>query len=435
MSARLFILAIMVVVLLYDLAMSLIADAQRKKPLPPEVADIYEPERYQTYLAYVAANRKAAFIEKAVDLVVTAVVVLSPVFAGIEGLTGGNVYLTLLLSFLLFWGISLVSDTAFSYYDTFHIEQRFGLNKRDLREFVKDTVLEQLGSFVLVLGLTMLLAFIAENLGAWTHGFQLGLMGSLLVCVAIVAVLGVFLILAQVFSYAMMRLQYTFTPLPDGGLRGKIEGLMRGCRKKVAQIYVYNESAKTTTKNAFLLKLLWHREFGFADNFLDENSQGELLAVLSHEIGHLKHRRNALNYLMYLFLALVFCGVVALVAQPAPVLFVAQWVRDSFGLAANNYYLLFTVLMYCVAPVYLLLSVFNNYRSRSEEYEADRQAVGNGFGAELECTFRTLSTDELVNVNPHPLIEFLEYDHPGMYRRIKAIDEAMAERESRGEGV
>ena len=30
----------------------------------------------------------------------------------------------------------------------------------------------------------------------------------------------------------------------------------------------------------------------------------------------------------------------------------------------------------------------------------------------------------LVNVNPHPFIEFTQYDNPGMYRRIKAIKEA-----------
>ena len=39
-------------------------------------------------------------------------------------------------------------------------------------------------------------------------------------------------------------------------------------------------------------------------------------------------------------------------------------------------------------------------------------------------TFKRLSNDELVNVNPHPIIEFLEYNHPGMYQRIKAIREA-----------
>ena len=71
-----------------------------------------------------------------------------------------------------------------------------------------------------------------------------------------------------------------------------------------------------------------------------------------------------------------------------------------------------------------LVNVFESYKSKWEEYEADREAVKNGYGEVLITTFKTLSSDELVNVNPHPFIEFTQYDHPGMYRRIKAIKEA-----------
>ena len=71
-----------------------------------------------------------------------------------------------------------------------------------------------------------------------------------------------------------------------------------------------------------------------------------------------------------------------------------------------------------------IVNVYESYRSKCEEYEADREAVKNGYGEDLIRTFKTLSSDELVNVNPHPFIEFTEYDHPGMYRRIKAIKEA-----------
>lgn len=53
------------------------------------------------------------------------------------------------------------------------------------------------------------------------------------------------------------------------------------------------------TVNKYLLKLLWHREFGIADNFIDGNSERELLAVLSHEIGHLKHKKNWRNFIQY----------------------------------------------------------------------------------------------------------------------------------------
>ena len=42
-----------------------------------------------------------------------------------------------------------------------------------------------------------------------------------------------------------------------------------------------------------------------------------------------------------------------------------------------------------------------------------------------------MTSDELINVNPASIIEFLEYDHPGMYHRIKAIMEANQKKDNR----
>ena len=49
------------------------------------------------------------------------------------------------------------------------------------------------------------------------------------------------------------------------------------------------------------------------------------------------------------------------------------------------------------------------------------EAVKNRYGEELIATFKKLSSDELINIYPHPIIEFIENDHPGMYNRIVAI--------------
>ena len=78
-------------------------------------------------------------------------------------------------------------------------------------------------------------------------------------------------------------------------------------------------------------------------------------------------------------------------------------------------------------PIFYLYSVFENFRIRQEEYEADRQAVKNGYGEYLIKTFKAISSDELINVNPDATVEFLEYNHPGMYHRIIAIKKYMDE--------
>ena len=54
MSARVILILFMVAGIIYDLITMYISAQHRKKPLPPEVADVYDHDRYQKYLSYVA---------------------------------------------------------------------------------------------------------------------------------------------------------------------------------------------------------------------------------------------------------------------------------------------------------------------------------------------------------------------------------------------
>lgn len=429
MTARILLIFLLVVSVLYELMTMYIAAQQRKKPLPAEVADVYDADRYQKYLSYVADHRKAGLIVSAVNMAISTSLYLSGLYAHIERLTG-NPYLIFFLTQAVFWIISTAVDVIDDYHDKFVIDERYGLNKQDKKGFVKDKALDILQKLVLLCGLGTLVVFIGEHLDQWTNGFSETLIKAVLIALIIAAVIALFVVGAALLSLWVMKRQYTFTPLPDGPLRDRIIQLQASSKKKVRIINVYNESKKSTSKNAFLLRFLWHREFGIADNFLNENAEDELLGVLSHEIGHLKHKKNFLNYLSYAFLALLFVLAVMVIHRPGFVLSINTWIRDSFGITTNNYYLIITVYASILTPVGKAISIFRNYRSRLEEHEADREAVRNGYGEALIRTFKKLSSDELVNVNPHPLIEFLEYDHPGMYQRIKAIREAANGREA-----
>lgn len=429
MSARILLILLLVVSFLYELVTMYIAAQQRKKPLPAEVADVYDADRYQKYLSYVADHRKAGLIVSAVNMAISTSLYLSGLYAHIERLTG-NPYLIFFLTQAVFWIISTAVDVIDDYHDKFVIDERYGLNKQDKKGFVKGKALDILQELVLLCGLGTLVVFIGEHLDQWTNGFSVTLIKAVLIALIIAAVIALFVVGAALLSLWVMKRQYTFTPLPDGPLRDRIIQLQASSKKKVRFINVYDESKKSTSKNAFLLRFLWHREFGIADNFLNENAEDELLGVLSHEIGHLKHKKNFLNYLSYAFLALLFILAVMVIHKPGFVLSINTWIRDSFGITTNNYYLIITVYASILTPVGKAISIFRNYRSRLEEHEADRDAVRNGYGEALIRTFKKLSSDELVNVNPHPLIEFLEYDHPGMYQRIKAIREAANGREA-----
>lgn len=425
MSARIFILIAMLIKQIYSIFLAHAADVQRKKPLPEEVSDIYDAERYQTFLDFSADKKKLRNKFKIIDLILECLILFSPIYGYIEEFSGQNPYGVFFITYAVMWIVGTITEVWASYEVTFILLEKYGLNKKDKKEFIKDEVLEQAFSLIIMAVIMLVIVYIGEHLAIWTNNFSVGLIKSILICVAIFAVVFIVIVIAQLLSYVLIKKQYIFTPMEEGELKDKINALQAESKKKVKYLYIYNESKKTTTKNAFLLKLFWHREFGIADNFINENAEDELLAVLSHEVGHLKHKKNMKNFISYAFIVVIGIAIVYIVSNPDVCLWINKWIRESFGITTNNYYLMFIVYSYIITPIFFLSGIYRAYVSKCEEYEADREAVRNGYGEALIKTFKTLSNDELVDVNPHPFVEFTEYDHPGMYRRIKAIREAI----------
>ncbi len=423
LSARVLIFLISLIQIIFSGIEIFLETKQQKRPLPLAVANIYDKERYKSFIARESELRRIGYIHTVVSSVLEFIVLFSPVFSFVERIAHGNVYAIVVIMYFMYWILGRITGIPYNYYYTFHIDEKYGLNKMTKREFVKDKFLSDIQQIFLVLGILLIVAFCGEHMSAWTDSFSVSWGKTIAVAGIIAVIVFLFVVVAQLFSYFVLRKQYDFTPLPDGELRNKIVALMSGCKKKVSEIYVYNESKKSTEKNAFLLKLFWHREFGIADNFINENAERELLAVLSHEIGHLKHKKNLLDYIRWAITGLIVVAIIVLIHFPSPIFWITAWTRESFQLTVNNYYLIISVLSSIITPILFCTKVYGNFKSRRNEHEADMEAVKNGFGEDLISTFEKLSSDELVDVNPHPFIEMVEYSHPGMYHRISYIRE------------
>ena len=404
----------------YQFAIVHIANVYRKKPLPEEVNDIYDEKKYQIFLEYKKDNQKLSFKKTAVSLFIDMVIILSPFFQWIEQATT-NVYGLFFLTFTLLMGITTVVDLFFEYRFTFQIEEKYGKNKKTKKEFYKDFLIENGLNYGINLGIFFPLIYVMEHIQSWTHNFSISYGQSFLFTAGIVVLFVGLLLLFSILSIFSLKKQYTFTDLEEGELKEKIVDMMKDSKKKVKKIQVYDESKKSTSKNAFLLKLLNFRQFGIADNFLKENSERELLGVLAHEIGHLKHKKTIWNGMMYVLFFCLFIGIVWLIPNGNKVMEGIAWIHSQFGLESTSYYLCFLVVSVLFSPVFFCIEVFRNYVTRKEEYEADQNAVKEGYGEDLIQLFKQMSKDELIDVNPSPIIEGLTYDHPGMYRRIIAL--------------
>ncbi|MBT7619102.1 MAG: M48 family metalloprotease, partial [Calditrichaeota bacterium] len=74
------------------------------------------------------------------------------------------------------------------------------------------------------------------------------------------------------------------------------------------------------------------------------------------------------------------------------------------------------------SPVSMVLGLISTISSRKHEYEADAFAgKTTGDPDSMIGALKKLSVTNLSNLTPHPLKVFLEYDHPPVLARIKAI--------------
>ncbi len=420
MNIKLFIVLFLVLQFLWKRWLVYLTWKQRKKPLPDIVSNIYTKERYESYLSYKKEYRNIDLGISIISLILDCVFILSNFYTLFDN---QNPYISAALTVLVSHVISQIITIPLSYYATFSIEERYGKNKKTKKEWLKDYLLNLFLEIVLNIVVFGFIIFVCTSLSKWTNNFDISYLKSFVICAIIVAIFFVIMVLLSLLSLVIMRIQYKFVEMEDNDLKKKIEEYAKETKKKVRHIKVYNESKKSNSKNAFLLKLLWYREFGIADNFLNENDQDELLAVLLHEIGHLKHKKNFYNYLVYFIYAMLFVFIVWLLPNGEYVIKINSYINNSFGLEYTNYILSLTILSYAITPLSFIFSIYNNYVSCMEEKEADFNAVDHGYGQSLINTFNQLSSDELIDVNPHPIVELLEYDHPGMYKRISYIKE------------
>jgi STE24 endopeptidase len=82
--------------------------------------------------------------------------------------------------------------------------------------------------------------------------------------------------------------------------------------------------------------------------------------------------------------------------------------------------LLFFGMLY--SPIDFFTGILTQIFSRKNEYEADRFAVETTKDpGSLSSALKKLSVDNLSNLVPHPLYVFLNYSHPPLLNRLRAI--------------
>lgn len=385
----------------YDFFMIKLSFSDTDRPLPDNVKDVYDEQRYKLYKAYKKESGKVELASAVVSFVINLAFLVFNVYATVFDLFDGlNIYLQYFLLIVVFDVFTTIVKTPFSYHDTFTIEEKFGMNKTTKKTFF----LDKLKGFVL--GIILSMAIISIMIFFFS---RFGIQAIIWTAAAIVALS----LLLSTLVLPLLKLFNKFTPLEDGELKDKLLALCDKYHVQVKRIVVKDASKRTTKANAFCTGMK-KKTISIDDNLLNNFTTDEIVAVFAHEFAHAKYKHvlKTLPFsLLQSILSIVIFGLILSVNQ----------FFTPFGFTHANYFFALIVLDALLWPFSNLSGTAMNYISRKHEYEADAFAAKEGYGEALISALKRLVNESLSEINPHPWIVKTTYSHPTLSQRITAV--------------
>lgn len=377
----------------------------RSAPNDPDFLEEWSQEKKAKSLEYLQARGIFALVQSGFFAALAVFVLHSGFYLQVEEWVTMPSPLRTSVCFLgIFFLAHWILQLPFDAYYTFTLEERFGFNRATKKVFLTDKIKEILLTATLALPLLTAIVFFFQSFpqDAWwmvwlvVTGFQI-LMGYL----------------APVF---LLPLFFQMQPIPEGELREAVFSMAKKLKFPLKGIYTIDGSRRSSKANAFFTGFGRNKKIVLFDTLVAKHSVPELVAVLAHEIGHAKLWHIPFGFLRSIItIGLMLYCFSLLQRYPAPF--------DALGMSVSFHSSVFLAIF--LAPIlFFLLQLVQNAISRSNEFAADRFAVNAvGDSKTLVSALKKLSTDQFSNLYPHPLVVFLEYTHPPLVERVKAMRE------------
>ena len=183
----------------------------------------------------------------------------------------------------------------------------------------------------------------------------------------------------------------------------------------LGRIDVMDGSRRSSKANAYFSGLGKNKRIALFDTLIDKHSEDELLSIIAHEVGHYKKHHNIIGIVVGVVQMGLMFFLLSLFLENIQLF--AAFKMDHISIYAG---LLFFSILY--SPVEFLMSIIGNAISRKHEYEADAFAKSTIYSNEhLIEGLKKLTVANLGNLTPHPLTVWLNYSHPPVLSRIRAL--------------
>ena len=374
--------------------------------IPWELLWIYDEEKYLESQKYEKVKHKFSNISSIFSFFVTILVLVFWWFWFLDNLLWNYISNQIILWLAFFWVISFLQTLIwlpFSYYQTFVIEEKFGFNKSSKKIFFLDVIKSLLLTFVIWWLLLALIIWIYTIV--WVNFWYYAWI-----------ILTLFSIFAVMFySNFIVPLFNKQTPLEDWGLKTAINEFASKVWFKLDNIFVIDWSKRSSKANAYFSWFWPKKRIVLYDTLISSLTIEELVAVLAHEIGHYKKKHTKQM--------LVFSLIQTFVIFYLFSLFISNlWIANALNSSQSSFHLWAIWFSILFSPISLVLGIFGNILSRKNEFEADNYAKINYSGTSLISWLKKLSKNNLTNLKPHKVYEFVHYSHPTVLKRIERLE-------------
>ena len=388
---------------------------QKKKP-PKEMSNMVDDKEFRATRSYGLDKWYFGFLQSTVT---TAESIAFLAWGGLSALWTFSSDLSLKLPFswdqeiqtsVIFAVVYALATTLlqqpFSLYGTFVLEEKHGFNKSTLGVYVSDLLK---GSALLLVMAPPVVVAVVKILRSTGPYVALYLWAFLLV-------LNVFLMTIYPTIIAPMFNKYS--PLEEGSLKRKIEGLAEKLDYPLRKLFVMDASKRSGHSNAYMYGFYKNKRIVLFDTLLNQCTEEEIVAILAHELGHWKLKHTPV---------LLVSSMTILLLQLSAYTFISNssGLFEDFGFHTTKpAFIGLLLFQYIISPIDVVIEFLSNMLSRLFEFQADRFAVDQGYPDELKAALMGLHKENKSSYNIDPLYSTYHFSHPPLIERIRAIDRA-----------
>jgi len=405
------ILTLMIVVVtisfLIDLISGVLNYLNFDKKLPENVSDIYDEKEYKKSQLYKKENFRFNLFSSSLGFVLMILILNYGLLGDLDSfLRTVSPENEITLSLLFFGSIFIINDILtlpLQLYRVFIIEENFGFNKMSLWTFILDKFKSYIITIIfgLILLVPLLIFIMLYPSDFWIYFW---------------IVVSFFVVFINMFYTSLIvPLFNKLRVLENGDLRDKLNSFAKKVDFSLSNIFVIDGSKRSSKANAYFSGFGKNKKIVLYDTLIKNHSVDELVAVLAHEIGHYKLKHIISN----MIISIITTGIMLYIMSKF--LFNSE---ISYALGGNISFRHLEIFAFFIiySPINTILGILLNIKSRKNEYEADDFAVRSYKKKPLITALKRLSKDNLTNLTPHPLYEFINYSHPSLSKRLNSIN-------------